>query len=288
MVLTTGTRLGPYEILEPIGAGGMGEVYEARDTRLDRSVALKILPPLLTRDEDAKARFIQEAKAASALDHPNICTIYDIGEADDGQLYLAMAHYAGGTLREKIERGPLALDEALDIAVQVAQGLAKAHASGITHRDVKPANIMLTTDGVVKVVDFGLAKLAGHSGLTDTGTTLGTVAYMPPEQVLGESVDPRADIWSLGVVLYEMVTGQRPFAGEHQMVIANAIQQQTPKALTSVRSGVPLDLERVVGRMLAKTVADRYQTSIDLLSELRLARSEKFPPQQLNGERIEK
>ena len=147
---------------------------------------------------------------------------------------------------------------------------------------------MLTTDGVVKVVDFGLAKLAGHSGLTDTGTTLGTVAYMPPEQVLGESVDPRADIWSLGVVLYEMVTGQRPFAGEHQMVIANAIQQQTPKALTSVRSGVPLDLERVVGRMLAKTVADRYQTSIDLLSELRLARSEKFPPQQLNGERIEK
>ena len=272
MALATGTRLGQYEIVKPIGAGGMGEVYAARDTRLERTVALKLLPPLLTRDETAKARFIQEAKAASGLDHPNICTIYDIGEAEDGQLYLAMAHYGGGTLMEKIERGPLALDEALDIAVQVAHGLAKAHASGITHRDIKPANIMLTTDGIVKVVDFGLAKLAGNSGLTETGTTLGTVAYMPPEQLVGGDVDPRADIWSLGVVLYEMVTGQRPFMGEHQLVIANAIQQQTPKALTSIRSGVPLDLERVVGRMLAKVVADRYQTSVDLLSELRLAR----------------
>ena len=283
MALKTGTRLGQYEIVEPIGAGGMGEVYAARDTRLERTVALKLLPPLLTRDATAKARFIQEAKAASGLDHPNICTIYDIGEADDGQLYLAMAHYGGGTLTEKIERGPMALDEALDIAVQVAQGLAKAHASGITHRDIKPANIMLTTDGIVKVVDFGLAKLAGHSGLTDTGTTLGTVAYMPPEQVQGESVDPRADIWSLGVVLYEMVTGQRPFTGEHQLVIANAIQQQTPKALTSVRSGVPLDLERVVGRMLAKAVADRYQTSIDLLSELRLARRDSAAMSAASG-----
>ncbi len=283
MALKTGTRLGQYEIVKPIGAGGMGEVYAARDTRLERTVALKLLPPLLTRDATAKARFIQEAKAASGLDHPNICTIYDIGEADDGQLFLAMAHYGGGTLREKIERGPLALDEALDIAVQVAQGLAKAHASGITHRDIKPANIMLTTDGIVKVVDFGLAKLAGHSGLTETGTTLGTIAYMPPEQVQGESVDPRADIWSLGVVLYEMVTGQRPFTGEHQLVIANAIQQQTPKALTSIRSGVPLDLERVVGRMLAKAVADRYQTSIDLLSELRLARRDSAAMSAASG-----
>ena len=182
MTLSAGTRLGAYEIQAPLGAGGMGVVYTARDPRLKRQVAIKLLPPDLTRDETAKQRFLQEAQAASALDHPNICTIHEINETDDGQLYLVMAHYEGETLKQRIELGPLTLDEAIDIASQIGLGLAEAQGAGIVHRDIKPANLLIAKGGVVKILDFGLAKLAGAEGVTQTGTTVGTVAYMSPEQ----------------------------------------------------------------------------------------------------------
>ena len=208
-----GSALGPYTILAELGHGGMGVVYTAQDPRLKRQVAIKLLTPDLTRDETAKQRFLQEAQAASALDHPNICTIFEVNETDDGQLYLVMAYYDGETLKERIERGALPVDEAVDIATQVGHGLAKAHTAGIVHRDIKPANVMVTADGTVKILDFGLAKLAGTEGITQTGTTVGTVAYMSPEQARGEEVDHRTDIWSLGVVFYEMLSGQQPFEG---------------------------------------------------------------------------
>ena len=204
----------------------------AHDPRLDRHVAIKLLPPDLTRDETAKQRFLHEAKAASALDHPNICTIFEINETADGQLYLVMAHYEGETLKERIARGPLKLDDAIDIATQVGQGLAEAHGAGIVHRDIKPANLLVTTTGVVKILDFGLAKLAGTEGVTQMGTTVGTVAYMSPEQARGQEVDHRTDIWSLGVVLYEMLAGLPPFQGENLLSIADAIRSNEPEPVT--------------------------------------------------------
>ncbi|MCI0559585.1 MAG: serine/threonine protein kinase, partial [Nitrososphaera sp.] len=209
-----GQTISHYKILEKLGGGGMGVVYKAQDLKLDRFVALKFLPPHLSADEDEKKRFIHEAKAASALDHPNICAIYEIDETEDGQMFIAMAYYEGETLKKKIERGPLPIDQTIDLAIQIAQGLAKAHKHGITHRDIKPANVMITNEGVAKIVDFGLAKLAGQTKLTKSGMTVGTVAYMSPEQARGEEVDHRTDIWALGVVLYEMITGQLPFKGE--------------------------------------------------------------------------
>ena len=269
MTIAPGSRLGQYEIVSPIGAGGMGEVYKAQDTRLKRLVALKLLPPELTRDESAKQRFLQEAQAASALDHPNICTIHEINETPDGQLYLVMAYYEGETLKEKIERGPLALDEALDIAIQVGQGLAAAHTAGVVHRDIKPANVMLPKGAPVKIVDFGLAKLAWQVGLTQTGKALGTVAYMSPEQARGHEVDHGADLWSLGVVLYEMLAGRRPFPGEHAQSIVYAILNTEVPPLPSARAEVPADLARAVGRALTKLQGDRYGSAEDLVTELR-------------------
>ena len=269
MTLTPGTQLGPYRIVSQLGSGGMGVVYTATDPRLDRRVAIKLLPPDLTRDETAKQRFLQEAKAASALDHHNICTIHEINETDDGQLYLVMAHYEGETLKERIGRGSLDLNDAIDIATQVGQGLAEAHGAGIVHRDIKPANLLVTKTGVVKILDFGLAKLAGAEGMTQTGTTLGTVAYMSPEQLRGEEVDHRTDIWSLGVVLFEMVAGQRPFKGERLEAVSVNVLQSQPSSLARSRAGVPADLERMVNRALVMPVVDRYQTVADLLGELR-------------------
>ena len=261
MSLTPGARLGPYEIISLLGSGGMGVVYQATDPRLKRTVAIKLLPPDLTRDETAKQRFLQEAQAASALDHPNICTIFEINETADGQLYLVMAHYEGETLKERIARGPLVLDDAIDIATQVGQGLAKAHEAGIVHRDIKPANLMVTTDGTVKILDFGLAKLAGSEGVTQTGTTVGTVAYMSPEQARGHEVDHRTDIWSLGVVLYEMLAGTPPFQGENLLAILNTILDTKPLSLSSARVETPVVLEGIVTRMLSKSRPARYQAS---------------------------
>ena len=265
MALTTGSPIGPYVIAAELGRGGMGVVYRAQDPRLDRQVAIKVLPSDLTRDATAKQRFLQEAKAASALDHPNICTIHEINETGDGQLYLVMAHYEGQTLKDRIARGPLPVDGAVDIATQVGQGLSKAHAAGIVHRDIKPANLMVTADGTVKILDFGLAKLAGSEGVTQTGTTVGTVAYMSPEQARGEEVDHRTDIWSLGVVLYEMLAGQQPFQGDNFLAISKGILESPTPTLTREAAA----LNSVVGRALSKSGSGRYQAVTELLAELR-------------------
>ncbi|MEA2564307.1 MAG: eukaryotic-like serine/threonine-protein kinase [Acidobacteriota bacterium] len=262
-------EVGPYRVGEILGGGGMGIVYRAEDTRLGRTVALKFLPPELTRDPVAKARFLQEARTASALDHPNICTVYDVGETENHQLYLAMPCYDGETLRRKVERGPLPLAEAVDYALQVSKGLAKAHRQGIIHRDVKPANLMVTGDGVVKILDFGIAKLAGEAGLTRTGSTLGTPAYMSPEQMRGTEVDGRTDLWALGVVMYEMVTGRRPFLGDHESGLRQAILEQEPEPLIRLRPDAPPELVSVIQRLLAKDVASRYPTADAAVADLR-------------------
>jgi Tol biopolymer transport system component len=261
-------------VIEKLGSGGMGVVYRAEDERLRRAVAIKVLPPELTRDNDAKERFVLEAQAASALDHPNICTIYEIDETPDGQVFLVMAYYEGETLKRKIDRGPLKLDDALDYGIQIAQGLKKAHDSGIVHRDIKPGNVLVTPDGFVKIVDFGLAKLVKGSALTRTGVVMGTVNYMSPEQALGHTGDQRTDLWSLGVLLYEMIAGQAPFRGDSEIAVAHAIAHTPTPPLTSVRAGLPIEVDRIVGRALAKSPDDRYQTAADLLSELRRLRRE--------------
>jgi len=263
-----GKTISHYRILEQLGEGGMGIVYKAEDTKLGRTVALKFLPPELTRDNEAKKRFIQEARAASALDHPNICTVHEIDETAEGQLFIAMACYEGESLKAKIERGPLRLDEAIDIAVQMAQGLAKAHGQGIVHRDIKPANILVTKDGLVKIVDFGLAKL------TKTGSTLGTAQYMSPEQARGEEVDARSDIFSLGAVLYETLSGKHAFPGEYEQSTLYAILNQEPEPVTSLRSGIPMELERIVKKALAKQPSERYQHADDLIVDLKGAAGE--------------
>ena len=274
MSFAPGSRLGPYAIRSQLGQGGMGVVYLAQDPRLKRQVAIKLLPPDLTRDDTAKQRFLQEAQAASALDHPNICTIHEINETADGQLYLVMAHYAGETLKERIGRGPLPLDDAIDVATQVGQGLVEAHGAGIVHRDLKPANLLITRSGTVKILDFGLAKLAGSEGVTQTGTTVGTVAYMSPEQARGEEVDHRTDIWSLGVVLYEMLAGEPPFQGENFLSLADAIRSSDPPALT----GIAASTTGVVTRALHKDSGKRYQAVADLLGDLTAAKTSAVPP----------
>ncbi|MEJ2636745.1 MAG: protein kinase [Calditrichia bacterium] len=264
-----GKTISHYKILEELGAGGMGVVYKAKDTKLNRFVALKFLLSDLTRDEEAKNRFISEAQAASALDHPNICTIYEINETDDGQMFIAMACYEGESLKEKLESGPLPIDTALDIASQIARGLEKAHDKGIVHRDIKPANIFVTGDGQVKIIDFGLAKLSGRTLLTKTGSTLGTVAYMSPEQTRGEKIDHRTDIWSAGIVLYEMLTGQLPFRGEYDQAIIYSIMNEAHAPITGFRTGVSLELVRIVNKMLEKNPDDRYQSMSELLLDLK-------------------
>ncbi|HKH43524.1 MAG TPA: protein kinase [Thermoanaerobaculia bacterium] len=260
--------VGPYRLREQLGGGGMGIIYKAEDTRLGRTVALKFLPPELTRDPVAKARFSQEARAASALDHPNICTIYDLGETAESALFLSMPCYEGETLRDLLERGPLPLEKAADIARQVALGLAKAHRQGIVHRDIKPANLMITSDGVVKILDFGIAKLAGAAAITRTGVALGTPAYMAPEQIRGDEVDLRADLWSLGVVLYEMLAGRRPFPDENEVLAFHAILFQEPSPLGGHRPDVPPELEQLIAGLLRKNPAERTPTAEAVLEEL--------------------
>jgi serine/threonine-protein kinase len=262
-----GRTISHYRILAKLGEGGMGAVYQAEDLNLGRTVALKFLAPHTVEDEESKARLLREAKVAALLDHPNICTVFEIAE-QDGQSFLAMPFIEGRTVRDRIAERPLRLDEALDIAIQAAHGLQAAHEKGIVHRDVKSANLMITPQGQVKVMDFGLAQLSGTSKLTKAGTTLGTVGYMAPEAAEGKPTDRRSDIWSLGVVLYEMVTGRLPFEGERDSAVLFSIVSSSYEPVTALRAGVPIEIDRVVAKALAKNPAERYQHADDLAVDL--------------------
>lgn len=273
-----------YRIIEKLGEGGMGVVYKAEDYMLKRLVALKFLPNALTADIDAKNRFIQEAQAASALDHPNICTIYEIDETDEGQMFIAMAQYSGQTLRHLLLGGQMLVTHVLDIAIQLVKGLAKAHKHGIIHRDIKPANIIVTNDGFVKILDFGIAKLIGQSNTTP-GRMLGTTAYMSPEQILGTPVDHRTDIWSFGIVLYEMLAGQTPFHREYEQAIAYSILHETPAPISKKGSTVLPELEQIIARLLVKDVSLRVATATEILQALEgLQMSKSYPTRTITPE----
>ncbi|MBD3222328.1 protein kinase [bacterium] len=259
-----------YRVLARIATGGMGEIYRARDTRLDRTVALKFLAPELTRDRDAKARFLREARAASALDHPQICTIHEIAETADGRPFLVMACYEGDSLRDRLDRGPLAAAPAVAIAAQIARGLQNAHDHGVVHRDIKPANVLLTTDGLVKIVDFGLAGLADATRITRSGAVMGTLPYMSPEQVRGDDADGRADLWSLGVMLFEMIAGRHPFRGQRPQALAQAILHGSPRSLADCGVAAPPELQRTIDRCLCREPAARYQDAVELLADLQI------------------
>src|SRR5919106_430116 len=273
-----------YRIVEPIGAGGMGAVYKAYDNKLQRVVALKVLPPEYVSQQDRRRRFFQEARAASALTHPHILTVYEVGE-DDGKPYIAMEFIEGETLRQKIKSKRLQLSETLDIAIQIATGLARAHELGIIHRDLKPENLMLSRDGYAKILDFGLAKLVAEReralaadseqkklirGVeTQSGTLMGTVNYMAPEQLLGQRVDRRCDVFSFGAVLCEMLTGTAPFVHENRIDTMHAILHREPQFPGDGRPQLPFDLQRILTRALAKTPKERYQTIDEFAEELK-------------------
>lgn len=263
-----GKTISHYKILERLGEGGMGVVYKAEDTKLKRTVALKFISPLALENKEKKTRFVREAQAAASLDHPNICTIYEIDEAE-GQTFIAMAYIKGQNLKQKIESAPLKLEEAIDIAAQVVEGLDEAHEKGIVHRDIKSSNIMITEKNQAKIMDFGLAKLTQRTRLTATASIMGTVAYMSPEQASGNLVDHRTDIWSFGVVLYEMLTGQMPFQAAHDQVVLYSILNKYPKPITSLRTGIPLEVEAIVNKCLEKEPSERYQTAADLKADLK-------------------
>ncbi|MBN1164865.1 MAG: protein kinase [Candidatus Krumholzibacteriota bacterium] len=263
-----GKTVSHYRILEKLGEGGMGVVYRAEDTKLKRTVALKFLSPQALGTEEDKERFLNEAQAAAALNHPHICTVHEIDEVE-GRSFIAMELVEGESLRSKISSGPLPLEEVYGLATQIAEGLNEAHRKGIVHRDIKPANIMITENGRVKIMDFGLAKSPGSSQLTQEGTTLGTIAYMSPEQERGLKIDYRTDIWSFGIILYEMVAGRLPFQGDYDQAVIYSILNEEPPPLTSLRTGVPLELERMVNKALAKDPDDRYQHLDEMLVDLR-------------------
>ncbi len=266
-----GKTISHYKILEKLGEGGMGVVYKAEDTELQRRVALKFLSAQALESDEDRERFIHEARAAAAIDHANVCTVYEIGKAE-GKTFIAMAYVEGTSLKNMIDRGPMKLDEAMDLALQITEGLQAAHEKGVVHRDIKPANVMLTAKGGAKIMDFGLAKSPRGVIVTQESTTLGTVAYMSPEQARGEQVDGRTDIYSLGAVLYEMVTGRRPFKGDYDQAVIFSILNAAPEPVTALRTGVPVEIERVILRCLEKDPADRYQTAADLVSDLRRAK----------------
>jgi len=272
-VFMIGTIVSHYRVLEQLGAGGMGVVYLAEDVRLNRKVALKFLAPGVARDATAEARLLREAQAASALDHPHIATVYEIGDWE-GQRFIAMAYYAGETLRRRIDRGPMSIADIATIAGQMADGLATAHAAGIIHRDLKPANIIITPAGQAKILDFGLAKLMSSAeqetalSMTGAGTTVGTVAYMSPEQARGAPVDQRADVWAFGAVLHEMLTGRTPFDGENLTAMLLALVSQPPPPVRSLRPDVPPELERIVTGALEKEPARRTLTAAEIAAEI--------------------
>src|SRR5467141_3570860 len=281
MPLAPGTQLGPYEIIAPLGAGGMGEVYRARDTRLERTVAIKILPAQFSSDPVRKQRFEREAKTISSLNHPHICMLFDVGH-QDGIDYLVMECVEGETLAKRLEKGALPLEQVLKIGAQIADALDKAHRSGVVHRDLKPGNVMLTTTGA-KLLDFGLAKpavppagvatLTGavtqSSPMTGQGTIVGTFQYMSPEQVEGKELDGRSDIFSLGAVLHEMVTGKRAFEGKSQLSVASAILEKEPEPISATKPMTPPALDHAIKKCLAKLPDERWQSASDLASELK-------------------
>jgi len=282
-----GKTISHYKILEKLGEGGMGEVYLAEDTKLKRKVALKFLPREYTKDKQVKERFEREAQAAAALNHPNIVTIHEINEHED-QTYIAMEYVEGNTLKDKIPSGPLLLTEVLEFTKQICEGLQKAHDAGIVHRDIKPQNIIINQDGQVKILDFGLAKLKGVSQLTKESSTLGTIHYLSPEQALGKDVDHRTDIWSLGVILYEMVTGHMPFKGDYEQAIIYSIINEKPDSITTVRTGIPPGLERILHKALGKNPSERYQQIHELGEDLRKIVKDTKPEElvsQKKGER---
>ena len=282
MALADGTRLGPYEILSPIGAGGMGEVYRAKDTRLDRTVAIKVLPSHLSSDTELRQRFEREAKAVSSLNHPHICTVHDVGQ-QDGTDYLVMEYLEGETLAARLTKGPMQTDQVLRYAIEISDALDKAHRQGVVHRDLKPGNIMLTKSGA-KLLDFGLAKLrdtqsgggeAGVTGLptanqslTGAGTILGTFQYMAPEQLEGKEADARTDIFAFGAVVYEMATGRKAFKGESQASLITAIMSSEPEPISTLQPMTPPALDHIVKRCLAKDPDNRVQTARDVTLEL--------------------
>jgi len=290
MSLVAGVELGPYEVLAPLGAGGMGEVYRARDTRLGREVAIKVLPAEVLADPPRRARFVQEARAASSLNHPNIVTIYGI-ESANGADFIVMEYVPGQTLDGLIPRHGMRVGEALRLAIPIADALAAAHAAGVVHRDVKPANVMVTRQGLVKVLDFGLAKLrqaeaaAGQEDttveaeakLTRAGTVAGTPAYMSPEQASGGVVDARSDVFSFGVVLYEMVTGRRPFVGGSSAELLAALLKEEPKPPSGLVADLPKELERIILRCLRKDPERRFQHMKDVKVELEGSRRSPIP-----------
>jgi serine/threonine protein kinase/Tol biopolymer transport system component len=289
MGLTAGTKLGPYEIQSPLGAGGMGEVYRARDTRLGRDVAIKVLPSHLSSDPDLKARFEREAKAISALSHPHICHLYDIG-TQEGTDYLVMELLEGESLADRLKKGPLPLKQALQYGAEIAQALETAHSNGIVHRDLKPGNIMLTKSGA-KLLDFGLAKPAPNASamasgsmatmskpLTVDGTILGTFQYMAPEQLQGREADARSDLFALGAVLHEMLTGKRAFEGKSQISVMSAILEKDPEPVSAVQPLASPALDHVIKRALAKDPNDRWQTARDLMQELKWSTEKTAPP----------
>ena len=286
MPLSAGARLGPYEMLSAIGAGGMGEVYKARDTRLDRDVAIKVLPPEVSADPGRRARFLREAKTIASLNHPHICTLHDVGE-HDGATYLVMEHITGETLARRLEKGPLALEQALTVATEIADALTAAHRQGVIHRDLKPGNVMLTKTGT-KLLDFGLAKLTGHgeqpaaaslasaptrtAPLTSEGAIVGTLQYMAPEQVEGKPADARSDLWALGAILYEMLTGKRAFEGASAASLIGNIMNTEPRALATLQPLTLPALDRLVRQCLAKAPDERPDTAHDVASDLRWLR----------------
>src|SRR5437868_6635795 len=279
MPITAGTKLGPYEIVAPVGAGGMGEVYRARDQRLGRDVAVKVLPASFSRDAERMRRFEQEARATAALNHPNILAVFDIGTHDDSP-YLVTELLEGETLRERMQARALSARKAVDYAQQIARGLVAAHEKGILHRDLKPENIFVTSSGQVKILDFGLAKLISPDGAsagsdsptlasgTAAGVVLGTVGYMSPEQVRGLNVDARSDLFSLGTILYEMVSGRRAFGGDTPADTMSAILKEEPPPLTDIQQNIPLGLARIVEHSLEKNPADRFQSARDVVFAL--------------------